>query len=145
MPSVVPRNFRPPVKEKPFWLKLWNRDAIITFFGTIYVEKERVRDLRFPTRPLDESLIVHETFHAWRQKEVGMWVWHWRYLTSREFRWKEERTAYEAQFACLRGYGKLSQYLSEARLLEVLTSDAYGHMVSMDEAAPWLSTQFAMA
>lgn len=60
---------------------------------------------------LSPDLIVHETTHLERQKEIGVDVWWNEYVNSEQFRFKEELLAYRAQYKwVVRHTGKARHY-----------------------------------
>lgn len=75
-PIVVPTRFIPK-----------GYDAV-TFYPRIYVHKGAA---------VDAGLLVHETVHWGRQRDMGRWRWLFKDLTDEDFRYAEELLAYTAQ------------------------------------------------
>jgi hypothetical protein len=65
----------------------WGTYDAVTFYPRIYV----------PAAGVDAALLEHEALHWERQRRMGRWKWAFKYITSQEFRHKEELAAYIVQ------------------------------------------------
>lgn len=134
-------DFTPSIEVKPWWLGIRNEHEIVTFWGTIYTDKYTVPLLQNPRTVWAKGLVVHETVHARRQLTYGKMLWHIKYLVDADFRWEEERLAYEAQFAFLSETGNMELPYDQDKFLQILSGPVYNYMVSYNIAAKWLVTE----
>lgn len=143
--NPMPNDFHPPIREKPWWVAIRNSANFVTLWGTIYAPAKDIVGLLDPKTDRDRAILVHEKTHAWRQQETGMITWHLKYVFSLDFRWTEERIAYEAEFSYLRSRGILSRYYSKEALLKFIagTGSGYGGMISEGACKTWLDQEFA--
>jgi len=122
------------VRTKPLWMRLWNRSAVIAFWGAVYFppglrerlerdEPERLRDL-----------LDHEMIHVARQHGRGMAAWHVGYALSRAFRWREEMAAYHSSLGRLRARGETLDAAARERLAGELSGGKYLFMTSRERA-----------
>ena len=69
------------------WLPIKNVNYI-TIYPCIYVKKGY---------EITQSEIIHETIHANRQQEFGIYNWIWKYFTDDKFKYEEEIQAHKIQ------------------------------------------------
>ena len=92
------------VRDKPFWMKVFNRRAVVALLGTVYLPTG-FRE-RHEGTPRYADVLDHESIHIARQHAVGMVRWHLRYALSRRFRWEEEKSAYGSELRRVRARGE---------------------------------------
>lgn len=125
------------------WPKAWGKppcgNCLVTIWGTIYVPTGRLGEFSSPNpAPATEALLAHEMVHVERQRDgsvIDTATWHARYFYDREFRWGEERRAYEREIEVLRARGGVVRRVD---VLEAVLSPIYVGMVSKREAEDWL-------
>jgi hypothetical protein len=124
------------VCNKPWWLRLWNRDAPMAFWGTVYLP-EGLGERLAGTEELADVL-DHEAIHVARQHARGMARWHLRYALSRRFRWREEMAAYHSSLGRLRARGATLDAAARERLAAALAGPKYLFMTTRAEARAFL-------
>ena len=101
----------------------WGGTLVVAYGDTIYHSK-----------PLDPSVIVHESVHLSRQESPVQW---WEsYIRNKDFRFKEELLAYHAQYDFLKDTIKDRNELARHlwRLATDLSGAMYGNIVSHKDA-----------
>ena len=129
------------VREKPWWLGLWNRSAPMALFGTVYLPKG-LRERLSGTPRLDD-ILDHEAIHVARQHAHGMVRWHLRYVFDRRFRWREERAAYHSSLTRMRDRGDVLGDEQRDRLAAELASRKYLFMTSRAAARAFIDACLA--
>jgi hypothetical protein len=120
------------VRDKPWWMKVFNRRAVVAFFGTVYLPAG-FRE-RYAGTPHYDDVLDHEAIHVARQHAAGMWRWHLRYVLSRRFRWEEEKAAYRSQLRRLRDRGEDLAEADRERLAADLSGGMYLFMTDRSTA-----------
>lgn len=124
------------IREKPWWLRLFNADAPIAFFGTVYLPPRLQK--RLAGSPRLEEILDHEAIHVARQHARGMLRWHLRYALDRRFRWREEKAAYHSSLRLLRARGGTLPPAERERLARVLAGPKYLFMTTRREARAFI-------
>jgi hypothetical protein len=122
------------IRTKPLWMRLFNRGAVIAFFGRVYFPpglRERL-EREDPERLAD--ILDHESIHVGRQHALGIVRWHLDYVLSRRFRWQEEQAAYHSGLSRLRSRGGTLSEAERDRLADRLSGPMYLYMTSRKEA-----------
>jgi hypothetical protein len=126
------------VREKgEIWLLVDGARTIMTIGNTLYVHPEVWKE-HHPTYDYSKSVVqVHEALHAVRQTESGIDFWILKYITDKEFRYKEEQIAYEAEWRWMveRGHRYASTFSID--WAKMVSGPTYGHMVKFDRALEW--------
>jgi hypothetical protein len=63
----------------------------------------------------DESVIIHETVHIHRQRQIGTWAYMAKYVLSKKFRLHEELVAIREQMTFLKNHGMKYDFERKAR------------------------------
>lgn len=96
--------------------------------GTIFAYDGNI----YANSPLPQHLIIHETVHLERQKEMGADKWVDKYLTDKEFRLNEEILAYREQLKSIKNRDERAKLLIKCS--QDLSSPLYGNIVTFFEA-----------
>ncbi len=129
------------VRDKPWWMRTWNRRATIAFFGTVYLPKGF--RAAFEGTVAMEDVLDHEAIHVARQHAAGMWRWHARYVLSRRFRWQEERAAYHSTLRRRAARGEALGDAERERLAAVLSGWQYLRMTDRATARAFIDAALA--
>ncbi len=124
------------VREKPFWLKVFNRRAAVALLGTVYLPGG-FRARHEGTARFDDVL-DHESIHVARQHAAGMLRWHLLYALSRRFRWEEEKAAYRSELRRLRARGEDLAPEARERLAAELAGAKYLYMTDAATARAFI-------
>lgn len=96
----------------------------------------------FPPGSTEETaILLHEQLHAQRQLDYPgtIAIWLFRYITSPDFRWEEERRGYEIEIRYLQNHG----LRIDVNNLAVIMSHNYktfgGQMISYHDAVNWIN------
>jgi hypothetical protein len=114
--------------------------VITTIQPYLYVEDIKSFWKNFPKGSVEyEALRRHEVTHAKRQKgyKWGTTSWLAQYLTSKKFRWKEEKAGYKEGITHLVKNGRWQSWRTEAKA-RTLSGPVYANMVSFEEAKAWV-------
>lgn len=83
-----------------------------------------------------EAQLAHEQVHAQRQAADGVMAWLSRYLTDRDFAWREEQRGWEAQIRYLREHGQRVDIGAVAKAMAKYWGP-WGRLVSEEDALRW--------
>jgi hypothetical protein len=115
----------------------------VTIFSTLYVRDLKRWLVSHPEGYLRDSLLLHEQIHARQElySPGGFFVWFPRYLLSPEYRWEQERPAYEVELRCCRLFEAWINADEWAKTLSGDTYEVFGQkMISFDEAKAWVKS-----
>ena len=124
------------VREKPLWLRLFNAQAPLALWGTVYLPPGLRESLA--GRPELDDILDHEAIHVARQHAHGMAAWHAGYVFSRRFRWREEQAAYHSSLGRLRVRGEPMSEAARDDLAARLSGRMYLFMTSKRDARAFI-------
>jgi hypothetical protein len=89
--------------------------------------------------PEYEATIAHESVHYEQQKGKNFASWVAKYLANKDFRWRMESEAWEAEIKWWLEHG----YFVEAEWVARALADGYGLMISYEKALDWAKAVIA--